>query len=213
MSPQPKTGAPLSSEDVVLLVAGDEAIKAACIAWHEARGSNPFNVLYHGAWCGSFPHQTGPERWTFTVPAMRAAVSAAVSAALRLPDHISSAGEKVEDEAGPAEKEVGRAVYERIEKLIKTDPNGAERGYLSHLVESVEEVGGYDGPLTPLSPANGEVAAAVEGAIALLTKRCAEIDSHYARYPASVDRSAEQTAAAIRTILTALRAQPNGGAK
>ena len=67
----------------------------------------------------------------------------------------------IEDEAGPAEKEVGRAVYERIEKLIKTDPNGTERGYLSHLAESVEEVGGYDGPLTPLSPANGEVAAAV----------------------------------------------------
>lgn len=53
-------------------------------------------------------------------------------------------------EAGPAEREVGRAVYERIEKLIDTDPRGAELDYLSHLAESVEEVGGYDGPLTPL---------------------------------------------------------------
>ncbi|GEM_PF-3163603 len=53
-----------------------EAIKSACVAWHEARGENPFNVLYHGAWCGSFPHQTGPERWTFTVPAMEKAIAA-----------------------------------------------------------------------------------------------------------------------------------------
>lgn len=48
--------------------------------------------------------------------------------------------------AGPAEPEVGRAIYERIEKLLTDDPNGLERQYLSHLVESVEEVGGYDGP-------------------------------------------------------------------
>lgn len=56
--------------------AGEEAIKAACVAWHQAKDENPFNVLYHGAWCGSFPHQTGPERWTFTVPAMKQAVEA-----------------------------------------------------------------------------------------------------------------------------------------
>lgn len=49
-----------------------------------------------------------------------------------------------------AEQEVGRAVYERIEKLMDTDPRGIELDYLSHLVESVEEVGGYDGPVTPL---------------------------------------------------------------
>ncbi|SPU44280.1 hypothetical protein [Brevundimonas diminuta] len=48
--------------------------------------------------------------------------------------------------SGPAEPEVGRAIYERIEKLLTDDPNGWERQYLSHLVESVEEVGGYDGP-------------------------------------------------------------------
>lgn len=56
--------------------AGEDAIKAACVAWHQAKGENPFNVLYHGAWCGSFPHQTGPERWTFTVPAMQKAIAA-----------------------------------------------------------------------------------------------------------------------------------------
>ena len=56
--------------------AGEDAIKAACVAWHQAKDENPFNVLYHGAWCGSFPHQTGPERWTFTVPAMKQAVEA-----------------------------------------------------------------------------------------------------------------------------------------
>lgn len=56
--------------------AGEDAIKAACIAWHRAKGSDPFNVLYNGAWCGSFPHQTGPERWTFTVPAMKEAIAA-----------------------------------------------------------------------------------------------------------------------------------------
>lgn len=48
--------------------------------------------------------------------------------------------------AGPAEPEVGRVIYERIEKLLTDDPQGWERAYLSHLVASVEEVGGYDGP-------------------------------------------------------------------
>ena len=50
------------------------------------------------------------------------------------------------EEAGPAEPEVGRAIYERIEKLLTDNPQGWERAYLSHLVASVEEVGGYDGP-------------------------------------------------------------------
>ncbi len=52
----------------------------------------------------------------------------------------------VREEAGCAEPEVGRAVYERIEKLMTDDPQGWERRYLSRLVESVEEVGSYEGP-------------------------------------------------------------------
>ena len=63
----------------------------------------------------------------------------------------SQAGEGAASEAGPAETEIGRAVYERIETLLKTDPRGAELEYLSHLAESVEEVGGYDGPLAPFA--------------------------------------------------------------
>ncbi|WP_313104537.1 hypothetical protein [Brevundimonas sp.] len=50
------------------------------------------------------------------------------------------------EEAGPAEPEVGRVIYKRIEKLLTDDPQGWERAYLSHLVASVEEVGGYDEP-------------------------------------------------------------------
>lgn len=38
-----------------------------------------------------------------------------------------------------------------------------------------------------------------------LEKRCAEIDAHYARYPNTPDRTAEQHAADIRAILSALR--------
>lgn len=63
-----------------------EAIRAACIAWHEAIGQNPFNVLYRGAWCGSFPHQTGPERWTFTVAAMEKAIDAYLRARSSAPE-------------------------------------------------------------------------------------------------------------------------------
>ncbi len=74
------------------------------------------------------------------------------------------------DEAGPAEREIGRAVYERIEKLIKTDPHGAELDYLSHLAESVEEVGGYDGPLSALraqpQPEQGEASGETREAVA-----------------------------------------------
>jgi|GEM_PF-1622544 len=52
---------------------------------------------------------------------------------------------------GCAELEVGRAVYERIEKLIDTTtgPEAEELSYLAHLAASVEEVGGYDGPEAP----------------------------------------------------------------
>lgn len=65
-----------------------------------------------------------------------------------------------EGEAGGcAEPQVGRAVYERIEKLLKTDPTGWERSYLCHLVGSVEEVGGYDGPRLDDFPYRKTVAA------------------------------------------------------
>ncbi|WP_292090492.1 hypothetical protein [Brevundimonas sp.] len=63
----------------------------------------------------------------------------------------------------PAEREVGRAVYERIEKLIGAKagtPECNELAFLAFIVESVEEVGGYDGPfasiLAPTTPARAE---------------------------------------------------------
>lgn len=65
--------------------------------------------------------------------------------------------------AGCAESEVGRAVYERIEKLIGAKagtPECNELAFLAFIVESVEEVGGYDGPfasiLAPTTPARAE---------------------------------------------------------
>lgn len=68
---------------------------------------------------------------------------------------------------GCAEVEVGRAVYGRIEALMVRKPvpqssDAAELDYLSHLAESVEEVGGYDGPLRPLArtPMDREAVAA-----------------------------------------------------
>ena len=42
---------------------------------------------------------------------------------------------------------------------MKTDPTGWERAYLCHLVESVEEVGGYDGPRLGGFPYRKAVAA------------------------------------------------------
>lgn len=68
---------------------------------------------------------------------------------------------------GAAENEVGRAVYERIEALmgaVTGTPEAAELAYLSHLAESVEEVGGYDGPQPPVSPAEQVGEDAIEGA-------------------------------------------------
>lgn len=53
------------------------------------------------------------------------------------------------DEIGAAELEVGRAVYARVASLIGAEsgtPDGRELAYLTYLTESVEEVGGYDGP-------------------------------------------------------------------
>ena len=71
-----------------------------------------------------------------------------------------------EGAVGSAEREVGRAVYERVEKLVALNPapgtsEWVELDYLSHLAESVEEVGGYDGPLSALSSPSQEQAGAV----------------------------------------------------
>lgn len=67
-----------------------------------------------------------------------------------------------------AELEVGRAVYKRIEKLIGTTTGRGDQElrYLSHLVDSVEEVGGYDGPqdVKPEAP-NGEQEPYITGVI------------------------------------------------
>lgn len=55
-------------------------------------------------------------------------------------------------QSGPAEQQLGAAVYQRIEVLMDAHPDtpeAAEFDYLSHLAESVEEWGGYDGPLDP----------------------------------------------------------------
>lgn len=72
---------------------------------------------------------------------------------------LASGGQHSSGEAaGCAESEVGRAVYERIEKLIYAKPGtpeGDELSFLAFLVESVEEVGGYDGP-SASTPARAE---------------------------------------------------------
>lgn len=72
---------------------------------------------------------------------------------------LASGGQHSSGEAaGCAESEVGRAVYERIEKLIDAKPGtpeGDELSFLAFLVESVEEVGGYDGP-SASTPARAE---------------------------------------------------------
>lgn len=54
-----------------------------------------------------------------------------------------------ENLVGAAEREVGQAVYERIEQLM--DGNSPELSYLAELVESVEEYGSYSGPTIPLA--------------------------------------------------------------
>jgi hypothetical protein len=56
-----------------------------------------------------------------------------------------------EEPVGAAEREVGRAVYERIEKLMDANPKPhtsewAELTFVSLLAETVEEYGSYDGP-------------------------------------------------------------------
>jgi len=63
---------------------------------------------------------------------------------------------------GAAEKEVGQAVYERIETLI--GGNSAELDYLAELVSSVEEYGSYSGPTKPLSPQPADGCSSNEGA-------------------------------------------------
>lgn len=79
--------------------------------------------------------------------------------ALFSPAPVASGGQHSSGEAaGCAESEVGRAVYERIEKLIDAKPGtpeGDELSFLAFLVESVEEVGGYDGP-SASTPARAE---------------------------------------------------------
>lgn len=49
--------------------------------------------------------------------------------------------------------------------------------------------------------------SALKEAVELLEGRCAAIDKHYARFPDSLDRTMEDTAKAIRTILATLSSQ------
>lgn len=48
---------------------------------------------------------------------------------------------------------------------------------------------------------------ALKEAVELLDGRCSAIDKHYARFPDSLDRTMEDTAKAIRTILATLSSQ------
>lgn len=84
------------------------------------------------------------------------ATVAADSLAREIPNLRARSSEPGGGAVGSAEREVGRAVYERIEVLMQRNPSPAssdwvELDYLSHLAESVEEIDGYDGPLTPLA--------------------------------------------------------------
>lgn len=61
------------------------------------------------------------------------------------PAHTARGGEDV----WPAEREVGKAAYERLESIMGASPGSrefAELRYLSEFIESVEEVGSFDGP-------------------------------------------------------------------
>lgn len=125
------------------------------------------------------------------------------------------APEGVGDEAGPAERDIGRAVYERIEKLIKTDPHGAELDYLSYLAESVEEVGGYDGPLSalraqPQLEQGGEVREAF-GRLGELADWLGDPEvGEYGSLPLDISY-AREIAADLRTILALIRPAPVAG--
>lgn len=59
------------------------------------------------------------------------------------------------DAVGCAEREVGRAIYERIEALMSSakdaTPEGRELSYLADLVASVEEYGSWNGPTEPIA--------------------------------------------------------------
>lgn len=66
------------------------------------------------------------------------------------PEALANRDPQAGGAVGAAEREVGRAVYERIETIMDAEegsPEFEELFYLSHLAESVEEVGGYDGPI------------------------------------------------------------------
>lgn len=92
-----------------------------------------------------------PHRLIYALLAHINAIQDLGSSATRIP---APANGQVASQRGVwcAEKEVGRAIYERIEKLMEGSgpapetPEWAELDYLSYLTESVEEVGGYDGP-------------------------------------------------------------------
>lgn len=63
-----------------------------------------------------------------------------------------------EDAVGAAEREVGRAVYTRIEALMNAKAGtseGTELSYLADLVQSVEEYGSWNGPVAPSPEGEG----------------------------------------------------------
>lgn len=60
------------------------------------------------------------------------------------------------------------------------------------------------------APASPPVAVGVEDAVRLLESRCKAIDAHYERFPTSLDRTMEDTARAIRTVLRALASPVSG---
>lgn len=69
----------------------------------------------------------------------------------RLADALE-APDPAENAVGAAEREVGRAVYERIEALMDAKagtPEGRELSYLADLAQNVEEYGAYGGPDAP----------------------------------------------------------------
>lgn len=113
-------------------------------------GENPVpgqmvEVRYRDGGISAEPFASDGEFWQHSFDNREARATDIIAFRLAPTAPVEASGSEREA-AGCAEPQVGCAVYERIEKLLKTNPQGWERNYLCHLVESVEELGGYDGP-------------------------------------------------------------------
>lgn len=197
--PQPKTGAPLSSEDVVLLVAGDVCRwrDGSLVLIHEHQ--KPSDALVCAA-LGKVVIYGPPEDFTFIgrsdadgwIPAPEGGWGENPVPGMVVDVRFSDGDEWIGDLA---------------DEWGWKDPDLIAFRLPDHISEVREKV----------EPANGEVAAAVEGGVRL--RAIIDTATDAALPPAcDVTGAGAQARAQIQveianSILTALRAQPNGGAK